>query len=68
MRQYRSVGVKSPGAARQKQVRREIKAFLEAVNSYPDRFVKEPYLSFQQHLYSVESEQYLLAEGRRNQT
>ena len=67
MRQHRSIDTKIRGTARQKQARREIQAFLKAVNSYPDRFVKEPYLSFQQHLCSVELEQRSFSERRRTQ-
>ena len=37
-------------AEREYEVRREIDSFLRAVSSYPDRFAREPYLSFQQHL------------------
>jgi hypothetical protein len=32
---------------------REIDSFLRALDSYPDRFAREPYLSFQQHLSSI---------------
>jgi hypothetical protein len=35
------------------EVQREIESFLRAVESYPDRFAREPYLSFQQHLCSI---------------
>ncbi len=35
---------------------REIENFLQAVQSYPDRFAREPYLSFQQHLCSIVTE------------
>jgi hypothetical protein len=35
------------------EVQREIESFLRAVKSYPDRFAREPYLSFQQHLCSI---------------
>ena len=31
------------------QVRREIQSFLRALHSYPDRFVKDPSISFEQH-------------------
>ena len=34
-------------------VHQQIDNFLRALNSYPDRFAREPYLSFQQHLSSV---------------
>lgn len=36
-----------------REVQREIDSFLRAVSSYPDRFAREPYLSFQQHLSSI---------------
>jgi hypothetical protein len=39
--------------AREREVQREIDSFLRAINSYPDRFAREPYLSFQQHLCSI---------------
>jgi len=31
------------------QVRREIQSFLRALHSYPDRFVKDPSISFEEH-------------------
>src|SRR5579863_5860436 len=31
------------------QVRREIQSFLRALRSYPDRFAKEPHITFEQH-------------------
>jgi hypothetical protein len=37
----------------QREVQREIDSFLRAVSSYPDRFAREPYLSFEQHLSSI---------------
>jgi hypothetical protein len=40
-------------AEREHDVQREIDSFLRAVSSYPDRFAREPYLSFQQHLSSI---------------
>ena len=40
-------------ADRELEVQQEIDSFLRAVNSYPDRFAREPYLSFQQHLSSI---------------
>jgi hypothetical protein len=36
-----------------KQVRRELKKFLQALDSYPDRFAKNPKISFEQHLRSL---------------
>jgi hypothetical protein len=31
------------------QVRREIQSFLQALNSYPDRFARNPRISFEEH-------------------
>jgi hypothetical protein len=31
------------------QVRREIQSFLHALKSYPDRFAKEPHITFAEH-------------------
>jgi hypothetical protein len=38
---------------REPQVQQEIDTFLAALNSYPERFSRNPYLSFEQHLFSV---------------
>jgi hypothetical protein len=38
-------------AAQERDVQYEIKSFLSALVSYPDRFAVEPDLSFEQHLY-----------------
>jgi hypothetical protein len=40
-------------AARERDVQQEIDSFVRALSSYPDRFAREPYLSFQQHLSSI---------------
>jgi hypothetical protein len=40
-------------AVRERDVQQEIDSFLRALSSYPDRFAREPYLSFQQHLSSI---------------
>ena len=42
----------APGNSREHDVHQEIDKFLQALSSYPDRFAREPYLSFQQHLSS----------------
>lgn len=36
-------------SAGNEQVRREIQSFLRALHSYPDRFVKDPGISFEEH-------------------
>jgi hypothetical protein len=43
------------GAARQREVRKEIENFVHALSSYPDRFARNPYLSFEQHRFSMAS-------------
>jgi hypothetical protein len=35
------------------QVLMEVQSFLQALASYPDRFAKEPMVSFEQHLNSL---------------
>ena len=40
-------------AARECDVQYEIKSFLSALVSYPDRFAVEPDLSFEQHLFQL---------------
>jgi len=40
-------------AVREHEVNQEIDSFLRAVRSYPERFAREPYMSFQQHLSSI---------------
>ena len=39
--------------ARERETQQEIDSFLRALSSYPDRFAREPYLSFQQHLSNI---------------
>jgi hypothetical protein len=40
---------------RERDAQREIDSFLRALDSYPDRFAREPCLSFQQHFSSIVS-------------
>jgi hypothetical protein len=49
-RQVTDLGVTDP---REYEAQQEIDSFLRALSSYPDRFAREPYLSFQQHLSSI---------------
>jgi|1185.fasta_scaffold466832_1 hypothetical protein len=35
------------------EVQQEIETFLGALSSYPERFARNPYLTFEQHLFSV---------------
>jgi hypothetical protein len=43
-------------AARDREVRQEIENFLNALSSYPDRFARDPYVSFEEHLFIVSAE------------
>jgi hypothetical protein len=54
-RKHHTVGLEVSGAGREGEVRREIENFLRALSSYPDRFARDPYLSFEQHLFSIAS-------------
>ncbi len=35
------------------QAEQEIENFLKAINSYPERFAKDPQLSFEDHLFTI---------------
>jgi hypothetical protein len=48
-----AIGLRVSDSARESEVQQEIDSFLRAIRSYPDRFAREPYLSFQQHLSSI---------------
>ena len=53
-------------AAQERDVQHEIKSFLSALVTYPDRFAREPELSFEQHLFQlVAANQLTGSEGRR---
>jgi hypothetical protein len=54
-RKMRPLGSRSHETAWRRQVQREIRAYLRAVNSYADRFAAEPHVSFEQHLGTVSS-------------
>ena len=51
------------GLSENEQARREILRFLRAMDSYPDRFAKEPGITFEQHLCSLPSS---VTESRRD--
>jgi len=53
-------------ATRERDAQYEIKSFLSALVSYPDRFAREPHLSFEQHLFQlVAASQLANGEERR---
>ena len=53
IKRHHATDLRVPDVERENEVQREIDSFLRAVNSYPDRFAHEPYLSFQQHLSNI---------------
>jgi hypothetical protein len=52
-KKYQAAPLRVADATRDHDVQREIESFLRAVRSYPDRFARQPYLSFQQHLCNI---------------
>jgi hypothetical protein len=48
-----AVGTAASDARREREVQREIENFMRALTSYPDRFARDPYLSFEQHLFRI---------------
>ncbi len=57
--------VSSPAnAASEPEVQQEIDTFLAALNSYPERFARNPYLSFEQHLFSVVAANQYIAQAK----
>ena len=49
----------------QSDTQREIRNFMRALNSYPERFADNPYLSFEQYLFSIASTSNVAGEGSR---
>jgi len=49
----------------ERQTRQDIENFLRALDSYPDRFARNPLLSFEQHFFRVAAETSSLEERRR---
>ncbi len=60
---HRVVG-KAGATRRDGDVRREIENFLRALSSYPERFARDPYLSFEQHLFSIAAGEHLSSAAR----
>ena len=53
IKRHQATDLRVSDVERENEVQREIDSFIRAVNSYPDRFAREPYLSFQQHLSNI---------------
>jgi hypothetical protein len=56
-KQYHPITLGVSDAERGREVQQEIEHFLKALDSYPDRFAREPHLSFEQHLFSLAVEE-----------
>ena len=67
-RHHRAADTDLSDAAREREVRQEIAVFLNALSSYPDRFARDPYLSFEQHLTLVGVSNPLSASGDRRRS
>lgn len=52
-KRQRPIASGASDAERERDVQREIDTFLRALSSYPEHFARKPYLSFQQHLFSI---------------
>jgi hypothetical protein len=52
-KRHYSADLGAASSTREHDAQQEIDNFLKALSSYPDRFAREPYLSFQQHLSSI---------------
>lgn len=50
--------------SREQEVKQEIENFLHALSSYPDRFAREPRLSFHKHLFDIETASHQVPAGR----
>lgn len=50
--------------SREQEVKQEIENFLHALSSYPDRFAREPRLSFREHLFDIETASQQQEPGR----
>jgi hypothetical protein len=57
IRKHRPNGSGLSETVRQQEVQQEIESFLRALSSYPDRFARDPGLSFERHLFSISAPQ-----------
>lgn len=52
-KKHRPIAVSVSEAVREREVKQEIETFLNALRSYPECFERDPYISFEQHLFSL---------------
>ena len=65
-KRHRASVAASVSSHRQSDTQREIRAFMRALSSYPERFADNPYLSFEQHLVSISSACHGAVENNRH--
>jgi len=65
-KQYHPITLGVSDAEREREVQLEIENFLRALDSYPDRFAREPHLSFEQHLFSIATEDQMFSDQPRH--
>jgi hypothetical protein len=64
---YQPESLRVVEATRRREVQQEIDNYLLALSSYPERFANDPYVSFEQHLYSMLAAGHTFRNGdRRN--
>jgi hypothetical protein len=63
---YQPERLNAAEAIRRQEVQQEIENYLLALSSYPERFANDPYVSFEQHLYSMMAAGHTLRNGGRN--
>lgn len=61
----RSISQNGPRNVSHRRVQPEVKVFLKALHSYPDRFARDPCVSFEQHLYAMAAANDMAADARR---
>jgi hypothetical protein len=69
MKRHKTSPVRSsvPDAAQRRVVQEEVQNYLIALASYPERFAREPGLSFEQHFFSISAGQHASAAAAASQ-
>ncbi|MGA7380317.1 MAG: hypothetical protein WBX03_05660 [Terriglobales bacterium] len=61
---YQPGSLSAAETLRRQEVQQEIENYLLALSSYPERFADDPYVSFEQHLYSMIAAGQTVRNGR----
>lgn len=64
-RKYQPETLSETEATRRREVQQEIENYLLALSSYPQRFADDPYVSFEQHLFSMMTAGHTSRSGER---